>query len=208
MKVRLLSLLTIITSLSMGPVALAGTVGALNWDGTSSYITDSANSERAYIQLGLYKTYTYVDLLDAIDTDPILDGYRIATAQDAVSFYNSISGSSIRYTTPWSSAEVAGVTDGIFGSNYDSVSDYAWFLTGGNDLTSVGFIGLYSEAIGYSIGYQRAFSNITAIDNTKTISWLLVTDTYEVSAVPIPAALFMFAPALLGFLGFRRKRQA
>ncbi len=28
------------------------------------------------------------------------------------------------------------------------------------------------------------------------------------SAVPIPAALFMFAPALLGFLGFRRKRLA
>ena len=192
----------------MGPIALAGTVGALNWDGTSSYITDSVNSERAYIQLGLYQTYTHVDLLDAIDTDPILDGYRIATTKDAVSFYNSISGSSIKHTTPETSAEVAGVTDGIFGSNYDSVSDYAWFLTGGNDLTSVGFIGLYSEAIGYSIGYRRAFSNITAIDNTKTISWLLVTDTYDVSAVPIPAALFMFAPALLGFLGFRRKRQA
>ncbi|MEW5011339.1 MAG: hypothetical protein AB1Y22_07205 [Cycloclasticus sp.] len=208
MNTRLLSLLTIIASLSMGPVALAGTVGALNWDGASSYITDSANSERAYIQLGLYKTYKYVDLLDAIDTDPILDGYRIATAKDAVSFYNSISGSSIRYTTPWSSAEVAGVTDGIFGSNYDSVSDYAWFLTGGTDTNSVGYIALSSEDIGYSIGYERAYFNIEEVDVSNTISWLLVTDTYEVSAVPIPAALFMFAPALLGFLGFRRKRQA
>ena len=192
----------------MGPIALAGTVGALNWDGTSSYITDSVNSERAYIQLGLYQTYTHVDLLDAIDTDPILDGYRIATTKDAVSFYNSISGSSVKHTVDWTSAEVAGVTDGVFGSNYDSVSDYAWFLTGGSDPTSVGYIGLYSEAIGYSVGYERAFANITAVDNTKTISWLLVTDTYDVSAVPIPAALFMFAPALLGFLGFRRKRQA
>jgi len=192
----------------MGPVALAGTVGALNWDGASSYITDSANSERAYIQLGLYKTYEYKELLGAIDTDPILDGYRIATAKDAVSFYNSISGSSVRHTADWTSAEVPGVTDGIFGSNYNSVSDYAWFLTGGSDTESVGYITLSIEDIGYSIGYQRAFSNITAVEAYNTISWLLVTDTYEVSAVPIPAALFMFAPALLGFLGFRRKRQA
>jgi hypothetical protein len=29
-----------------------------------------------------------------------------------------------------------------------------------------------------------------------------------VSAVPVPAALLMFAPALLGFFGFRRKMQA
>jgi len=28
---------------------------------------------------------------------------------------------------------------------------------------------------------------------------------YDVSAVPVPAALFLFAPALLGFMGFRRK---
>jgi len=30
----------------------------------------------------------------------------------------------------------------------------------------------------------------------------------SVSAVPVPAALFMFAPALLGFFGFRRKAKA
>lgn len=30
----------------------------------------------------------------------------------------------------------------------------------------------------------------------------------NVSAVPVPAALLMFAPALLGFFGFRRKMQA
>ncbi|MDQ7072296.1 MAG: hypothetical protein Q9N32_00340 [Gammaproteobacteria bacterium] len=30
-------------------------------------------------------------------------------------------------------------------------------------------------------------------------------DLYATSAVPVPAALFLFAPALLGFLGFRRK---
>ncbi len=30
-------------------------------------------------------------------------------------------------------------------------------------------------------------------------------NTMNVSAVPIPAALFLFAPALLGFIGLRRR---
>jgi len=41
----------------------------------------------------------------------------------------------------------------------------------------------------------------------RSMSWLLVSDT-KLIATPIPAALFMFAPALLGFFGFRRKMQA
>lgn len=41
-------------------------------------------------------------------------------------------------------------------------------------------------------------------------SWFIddVAEASAVSAVPVPAALFMFAPALLGFLGFRRKARA
>ena len=33
-------------------------------------------------------------------------------------------------------------------------------------------------------------------------------DDIQVSAVPIPAAALLFAPALLGFLGLRRKVQS
>ena len=35
-----------------------------------------------------------------------------------------------------------------------------------------------------------------------------LTATLSISAVPVPAALFLFAPALLGFLGLRRKATA
>ena len=41
-------------------------------------------------------------------------------------------------------------------------------------------------------------------DDQPRIDWTQA----SVSAVPVPAALFMFAPALLGFLGFRRKTRA
>ena len=56
----------------------------------------------------------------------------------------------------------------------------------------------------YLLGATTSGSNIL---NTQLLThWTQgVTYTSGVSAVPIPAALFMFAPALLGFMGFRRK---
>jgi len=41
-------------------------------------------------------------------------------------------------------------------------------------------------------------------ENVKDWSWANL-DNVEVNAVPVPAALFMFAPALLGFMGLRRR---
>jgi hypothetical protein len=38
-----------------------------------------------------------------------------------------------------------------------------------------------------------------------TLSYLNWTPSNNVSAVPVPAAVFMFVPALLGFMGLRRK---
>jgi hypothetical protein len=53
-------------------------------------------------------------------------------------------------------------------------------------------------------------ANYAGIDQLKIIgsnNYVLDDFTYNenVSAVPVPAALFMFAPALLGFMGLRRK---
>lgn len=54
------------------------------------------------------------------------------------------------------------------------------------------------DLIGLSHIRNRNYANVTFLDWTQS----------SVSAVPIPAALFMFAPALLGFFGLRRKAQA
>jgi len=43
-----------------------------------------------------------------------------------------------------------------------------------------------------------------AVDIIDATSSILKYDV-SVSAVPVPAALFLFAPALLGLLGMRRK---
>lgn len=56
---------------------------------------------------------------------------------------------------------------------------------------------------------------VSAEDSNDGIAFLLVTNEvsgttvrYNVSAVPVPAALFLFAPALIGFMGLRRKAKA
>jgi len=56
------------------------------------------------------------------------------------------------------------------------------------DLIAEGLIGVTAIQLSHPDGHMY-------IDNLE----------YDVSAVPVPAALFLFAPALLGFLGFRRK---
>lgn len=57
------------------------------------------------------------------------------------------------------------------------------------------------------IVFQHTIFNPIFI-NTANSTFAAWTASPALSPVPIPAALFMFAPALLGFLGFRRKMQA
>jgi len=54
-----------------------------------------------------------------------------------------------------------------------------------------------------------SFDTSSNVNCCGTVNHLSGTITFnEVSAVPVPAALFLFAPALLGFFGLRRKSQA
>jgi hypothetical protein len=54
-----------------------------------------------------------------------------------------------------------------------------------------------------------SFDTSDYVDCCGTVNILSGSITFnEVSAVPVPAALFMFAPALLGFFGLRRKLKA
>ena len=68
-------------------------------------------------------------------------------------------------------------------------------------LNGLSFAGLnyrgagFSKAIGVWYYMDNAAGRVETLDVHKGIP----------SAVPVPAALFLFAPALLGFLGFRRK---
>ena len=59
---------------------------------------------------------------------------------------------------------------------------------------------VFAAIITAGIDLNIAISNIILNSGANFVNY-----SVSVSAVPVPAALFLFAPALLGFLGLRRK---
>jgi len=128
------------------------------------------------------------------------------------------------YTETGSTVEGGGKAVGVFNpwsSLFDVTSDttteavISWnffpesfvksaTLTFGND--EVGIIGQWTENSNFSTTVLLAAGTSYWVDFTTVYSGI-VKYGLEVSAVPIPAALWLFAPALLGFLGLRRRAQ-
>jgi len=61
---------------------------------------------------------------------------------------------------------------------------------------------------GYNFNFMLLAGVTYFFDITGISAGSPLTATLSISAVPVPAALFLFAPALLGFLGLRRKATA
>lgn len=202
--------------MSITSLASAGTIGNLNWDGTSDYIT-TAGSTTTYVQFGKYAGLTYAETLNALQTEEALSGFRIAGMSDAVNYYNNLlPPSHLGYGLTLPDYVVNNVNpfdDGALGNNYSDLFDMAWFRTGESP-DDLGLIRLIHAADMAQFSTDQ--QDISYADRYTTSgqysdylgSWLLVSDSVPVSAVPIPAAAFMFAPALLGFLGLRRKARS
>lgn len=233
MKKTLFASALLVSLMGLTSVASAATVGNLNWDGSSDFITTTGSST-TYVQLGKYADLTYQETLTQLSTSSTLAGFRIATQSDAFVFYNSlINPVNPVSDTPQLDAYITELDnevyiDGSLGDNVNEDLDMAFFLS---DYTYNG--GIYAgivrmQASQYQFGEAAfllaesdAYSNQGQGDN-PTISWLLVKDgpfedgpfeegPFEegpaISPVPIPAAAFMFAPALLGFAALRRKKR-
>ena len=93
----------------------------------------------------------------------------------------------------------------------DNLVDGSGFIGLGNQLLDGNGVLLGSAILtavtgaGYSFILSLTANTTYFLDMVGTASALPLTSTLTVSAVPIPAALFLFAPALLGFFGLRRK---
>jgi hypothetical protein len=110
-----------------------------------------------------------------------------------------------------------------FAGKYFNVGGFSGFTSTGSPFTFEGFSvdwrapvgGVFSSTTVVAnnlteadLNYRRVVIDFVEgshggaiIDHADTVSF----STLNVSAVPVPAALFMFAPALLGFMGLRRK---
>jgi hypothetical protein len=100
--------------------------------------------------------------------------------------------------------------DGLFGANANSIADTAWFLV--KESKEVGLVKLsnYNTRAEISDGHTSIvvsnFYSASGKLSDQPISWLLVSNS-TISAVPVPAAAFLFSPVLIGFMGLRRKQK-
>ena len=95
-------------------------------------------------------------------------------------------------------------TNDAFNFSGDSGNQATSTLTGTAIISQAVFAGLISDGF-----LNLFFATSPNVDCCGVVKHLSGTITFnEVSAVPLPAALFMFAPALLGLMGLRRKFKA
>jgi len=102
--------------------------------------------------------------------------------------------------------------DHSFSVNVDTTGNYRieWDINPDGSFSTADFMNPFgANAIGTTVDFVTTIlltqgDHIFSIANAMTGS-LGGNIRLSVSAVPIPAALFLFAPALLGFFGLRRK---
>ena len=185
--------------------------------------TISLNAHSAVIDFELLET-SGVGLTD-IENSYSEDGYTLAVDANAddtyLSYWHTGNANYAGSTALFNSEpnEVTTLTSDN-GLAFDLLSiDLSEISNGTGQSTVVTFDGVFmgGGAISQNITLDGLFGFETLIFSGFTglasVSWLQVTDFHQfdnitvssVSEVPIPAAALMFAPALLGFLGLRRR---
>jgi hypothetical protein len=193
----------------------SATLGSLTYNAGTNLITDGSTGIQ-YLGWNVLADLTYAETVAATAVGGAFESFHIASQTEAYAFYHAMGGLGVDSVglNLISTQVGTNFSDGIFGNNHNTIFDYAWFIS--DEHLDVGFINLshtlnkmtLSDAA-MSIAVSDAFS-ASGYNAHATASWLLVSDVAvsNVSAVPVPAAAFLFAPALLGFLGLRHKRRA
>lgn len=142
--------------------------------------------------------------VDAIDNTLDSIGFYFAHASAGKTFNFSLSDALTGGTTFFSTSVVinAGLntinigTSLLAGSTIYALFDYAGFT---------GQTAYFNTAGNYAGGQSFFHSSGRWSDFQTDADHRFIAEFSSVSAVPIPAAAFLFAPALLGFMGLRRK---
>lgn len=167
------------------------------------------SSQNSYGGVGTYEGFSFSSNLDWID---VVGAYNYGAVSGDFALLNNYSGigtiteqSGADFTFDglwakrWGTVPESGGVDSLFGtlSGYNNGS-LVWSV-----VTSLnGSYEFYAAQLGLIDELRLGFGNYFLVDN------LSLNGVSGVSNVPLPAALFMLAPALLGFIGFRRRFKA
>lgn len=144
---------------------------------------------------------------------------NVYTATEGNYFAELTADSSISQSIAWSAGETMTFDWAFLAFDYSPYIDSAFFslfdgttLLKALTLADVSTVGDYGDTGWNTFSYSFvnagsgliSFGVANLLDNSVD-SKLLVDNLTPTNPVPVPAALLLFAPALLGFLGLRRK---
>lgn len=195
-------------TLSISANAAIVTHGSLSSDDTTNIIVDSLNNVE-YLRLDVIAEYNLLQTIGVLDTQDG-GGWSIATSIEAVQFTAALLGGTSRCTHDGDYVVMAhcgsfdGWADGDFGDSYTNADDLVWFLGGDGDSD---YIVIDDASYGNDISIRDyttydADLQFAGYNRSLLVGYLLV----RPSAVPIPAAAWLFGSALIGLAGIKRKK--
>ena len=205
MRFKLFALAVSVLAISTSVNAAVVTHGSLSSDDSTNIITDSLNNYE-WLRFDVLAGQTYADTLAALNTQDG-GGWSIAGVTQANMFVDAMALGSPITCASWNDRcwSLSNWNDGDFGNNWTSLYDNAYFL---NDAGRAGFIELYEGPQEFNI--DDDYWTIAEVDafvaggTARQSTWL----TYrEVSAVPVPAAVWLFGSGLLGLVGVARRKK-
>jgi len=180
----------------------------------TTYTTDTA-SGLDWLDLTETVGRTYDDISSKFGSGQEFDGWRYATLLEVTSFWNAFGGNDSYYNTV--STQNNGLTDTVsplWGytncdvATCDSGLRYSWAITA-NTLTVSGTHGSVFLS-DYAVDTDEVKLTFGAINDTASsinIGHALVRGE-ALSAVPVPAAAWLFGSGLLGLIGVARRKKS
>jgi hypothetical protein len=190
-----------------------------NYSTTSTLFTANDGTKMEWLHLDEYNSTSYVDMLSLFSTSGPLQGYQYATRSEVGLVTQQLLGFDWSVVIEQYSSSYIGRTNSIasiFG--YSELGVYSGQVYG----VTADVHPTYSINPGdrrYELmawdsdrfaNTNNEFMSAERIYGISSVSaeaghFAYRTVTSQLSAVPIPAAAILFAPALLGFVGLRRK---
>ena len=179
-------------------LALSASASAVTVDFNSAI-----GSPDGYVDQGITFSYTGVGTNYFSNNGPVLpspsgSNALTMTGGDNTSFWTADLGGSLANSISVDLGDNAADADRVFLSIFDSADNLINTLT--QDLAS-DFVGMMTLALS---GYNIAYATFGTTGDLGAGG--IYADNFTVSAVPVPAAAWLFGSALLGFFGFSRKK--
>ncbi|MCP3669562.1 MAG: hypothetical protein GY814_03870 [Gammaproteobacteria bacterium] len=191
------------------------TTGDLQYNSLTGVMTNQ-QTQQTYLGWDLISSYTYQDTVDATASGGLYSGYHIADFDEAKTFFEAAMNGSCDVTSGNNTTcdTRDNYYNGMVGDNHGYTTDMAWFL--GSNAGLAGAIRMNEENLFFGIPHQliddwgpiASSDQYSHIGNSAyqavPVSWLLVANT--TSAVPVPAAIWLFGTALIGLVGYGKRK--